>query len=282
MDPLARILSTEADVYVARGDYARAVSNGVDGVRWGTDLARDGDILALENGLLIEGSGFNNIKRSSIDRLDVRSAQALALRLEILDACRFSYTRTLQNEKITGLKRLEMIFKFQDWRKNLPTTQSSAQIITTYERLMNETIIDVALPYPRRRGVSVDGADALSKVIFGTLARQDATHLSTMGSGSFYENLRAISRLDATMLALRAFKAEHGKYPMTLSELTPTILRRVPVDPFSDKPLRYKLKAIEYSLYSVGYDGVDDGGKALPKRAKPNAKGDIVAGVNTP
>jgi hypothetical protein len=36
---------------------------------------------------------------------------------------------------------------------------------------------------------------------------------------------------------------------------------QVPTDPFDGRPLRYVVKDDEYLVYSIGTDGVDDGGQ---------------------
>jgi hypothetical protein len=61
--------------------------------------------------------------------------------------------------------------------------------------------------------------------------------------------------------ALEIFKAGNGKYPSELAELTPAILKQVPIDVFADKPLIYKQIGSGYLLYSIGCDMKDDGGK---------------------
>ena len=70
-------------------------------------------------------------------------------------------------------------------------------------------------------------------------------------------------------LALERFRADEGKYPEGLGELLPSYLSAVPSDPWSpsEKPLNYVVRGrLEDSqggsvlLYSVGPDGVDDGG----------------------
>lgn len=77
-----------------------------------------------------------------------------------------------------------------------------------------------------------------------------------------------------TMLAIERFRAEHGRYPNSLSELIPDRLAELPVDPFSGATLRYKLIDAStdphrrgYLLYAVGVDGVDDGGKQSDRPA---------------
>ncbi len=282
MRELARLLHVEADVYAARGQYAKALNSALDAVRLGTDIPRGGALIASLVGNAIEGIGVGDLKKSYIEKLDARSARSLARRLEALDARRFSYVQTLQNQKTLGLGLLRHMFAEPKWRKAFPTTQTPQQITMTYNRVLDKAIINAALPYPQRRGIVEKNVDAVNESFLGIYLSDDAAKPSLATSGFSIERSRAWSRLLATMLALRAFKVEHGNYPATLNELTPKYLSRVPMDPFADnQSLRYKATGIEYSLYSVGYDGVDDGGKALPKRAQPNAKGDIVAGINT-
>jgi hypothetical protein len=68
-------------------------------------------------------------------------------------------------------------------------------------------------------------------------------------------------RLLATELALRSYQAEQGRPPTSLEQLVPQYLQRVPDDPFRAGPVVYQLQKTNWLLYSVGEDGVDDGGK---------------------
>ena len=68
-------------------------------------------------------------------------------------------------------------------------------------------------------------------------------------------------RIVVTAIALKRCQLKHGNYPAELSGLTPEFLPSVPLDPVDGKPLRYRLNADgTFLLYSVGEDGVDDGG----------------------
>lgn len=108
--------------------------------------------------------------------------------------------------------------------------------------------------------------------------------ISVASTRFFIEKARAQNALLATSLALRAYQLEHKSYPATLTALAPDYLEQIPTDPFSLKaPLCYQVKGDSYLLYSVGPDGEDDGGTAIPARDKstePDSKGDIVAGIN--
>ena len=63
--------------------------------------------------------------------------------------------------------------------------------------------------------------------------------------------------------AIERFRNDHKKLPDALDQLVPKYIAAVPNDVFTGKPLRYKIKSdSHYILYSIGEDGVDDGGSA--------------------
>ena len=62
-------------------------------------------------------------------------------------------------------------------------------------------------------------------------------------------------------IALRAFERERGTLPPSLEALVPTYLGSVPRDWFSESALR--LDRRERMVYSVGSDGVDNGGRPI-------------------
>jgi hypothetical protein len=68
------------------------------------------------------------------------------------------------------------------------------------------------------------------------------------------------SRLLATDLALRAYKSQHGEYPKNLQDLAPQYLSRVLDDSFG-RPFVYRQSGSSFVLYSLGKDGVDNGGE---------------------
>jgi hypothetical protein len=74
-------------------------------------------------------------------------------------------------------------------------------------------------------------------------------------------------------LAAKRFQLAHDKLPANLNELVPEFLDAVPADPFDGKPLRYKQTATGAVIYSVGSDGIDDGGRELDARGIPYADG---------
>jgi hypothetical protein len=67
--------------------------------------------------------------------------------------------------------------------------------------------------------------------------------------------------LSIVALALTMYKADKGKYPSKLSELAPDYLQVLPPDIFSGKDMIYRPEGKGYILYSVGENGIDDGGR---------------------
>ncbi len=69
--------------------------------------------------------------------------------------------------------------------------------------------------------------------------------------------------LDVTRLgiACKIYKAKHGVFPDSLTQLVPAVLPDLPVDPFSGKPFVYKKSDSGFILYSLGSNKKDDGGR---------------------
>ena len=74
-------------------------------------------------------------------------------------------------------------------------------------------------------------------------------------------------RATETILALKAYKLEKGKSPSNLSDLVPTYLSQMPIDPFDGKPLRYSREKM--LIYCVGKDLQDSGAVNIRKTYTP-------------
>lgn len=84
----------------------------------------------------------------------------------------------------------------------------------------------------------------------------------------------AHERLLAGELALRSYQSEQRRVPARLDDLVTNYLSKVPQDPFTAKPLIYLAQGTNWLLYSVGPDGIDDGGRPAGRRWP--VKGDIL------
>lgn len=68
-------------------------------------------------------------------------------------------------------------------------------------------------------------------------------------------------RCSRVAVAVERFRRDNGgEVPAGLEQLVPKYLTEVPMDPATGHPVRYGRDAVSYTIYSVGSDGVDDGG----------------------
>jgi hypothetical protein len=69
-------------------------------------------------------------------------------------------------------------------------------------------------------------------------------------------------RANATIaVAMTRYRLDHGAYPDKLTALVPDYLDEIPADPFDGQSIRVLHGDDAWTIYSVGPDGKDDGGK---------------------
>jgi hypothetical protein len=92
-----------------------------------------------------------------------------------------------------------------------------------------------------------------------------------------HKRLTAHFRLLTAELAARCYQSDQGRAPSSLEQLVPKYLQRVPLDPFNhDRPMLLRPQGTSWLLYSVGEDGVDDGGKRVGRSGSGTVtKGDL-------
>lgn len=83
---------------------------------------------------------------------------------------------------------------------------------------------------------------------------------------------RGIANRDATRaaVAIERYRLRHGTVPKALDALVPDLLPEVPLDPFDGQPLRYRVDEAGYRVYSVGLDGIDQGGDTSAELHAPS------------
>jgi hypothetical protein len=71
----------------------------------------------------------------------------------------------------------------------------------------------------------------------------------------------------STACALERYRLANGHFPETLNSLVPQYLKELPRDIMDGQPLRYRRTDDgQFVLYSVGSDGVDNGGQLVGRR----------------
>ena len=82
--------------------------------------------------------------------------------------------------------------------------------------------------------------------------------------------------IETLAVALACYHTENSRWPVELKDLSPSLIKDIPTDRFSGKPLIYKPRADGYLLYSIGKNRQDDGGENPLNNSR---KDDIIAEV---
>ncbi|MES2464371.1 MAG: hypothetical protein V4671_27740 [Armatimonadota bacterium] len=313
---LARLLNAEGQVRETNGDLGGAAQSRLDAIHLGTEVPRGGNLIASLVGMACENIGRGPLW-SLADKLSGTEARAAAKRLEEMNAQRMPWAEALVEEKWSTEAGLLKEFQtkstlrfcreatqmvsgdsndadtgwYEDLSRMAPmmiplVKTSKTRIAQDHAAYMDSVIARARLPYAAASTYSMPPMpnDPINAILFPVF---EGAHIRDA-------DVRMQNSLLITVLALRAYQAEQGAYPEDLNALvTNGYLKQVPSDPFSasgNAPARYRrLVDGNYLLYSVGPDGKDDAGTAIPARkgitsrmsVEADSKGDFVVGVNT-
>jgi len=151
--------------------------------------------------------------------------------------------------------------KITAWLATRKVTGLFKKDLTFYLNAMATNIAMAELPYPERLQsgrhavLSSPNRDPLNSYLdlpmLAKLFLRDA-------------NQTAQIRVARTALAVERHRRAHeNALPANLTELVPTYLDTVPLDPADGQMLRFKKRNPGYVIYSMGSDANDDGGKEL-------------------
>lgn len=268
---LATLVTLEGNESAQAGDLAGAADRYLDVVRFGGDV---GDGLVIH---ALVGTGTEQIGLHALGRL-VRSGRLDAALLDRIERER----RILEGERASLALGLAGERRILGGLGDALDTWSSS----FGEPLVLETVV----PYRALAARAVSVADPLCREFESALekddieawrqlvAKSDAVVGSSwnpllrlvMGYGGFGEqgtrsmrlfltarDTLAWFRLVQAAVTLERAKRAGGRYPRDAAALD---LPRDPFDP--QRPLRYRPEGSTYRLWSIGMDGVDDGGKS--------------------
>ena len=307
----ARVLALDAQVKAAQGDYGGAIRSQIDAMQMGVMVSHGSVVIGDLVGRAIEAIGRRHAW-STIDRLSEADARSAARRLDTLLAQRTSYADVLLQEK--WLAQASMIANGRtknNWQiareyvegldadsenRNKARTlgltvllavRSKRRHFADYTDTMDALIAQAKRPYDPSYSGPPKSSDLAVEIIVPVFLPAHFRHLQGEMEDSLF----------TAAVALRAYHARHNDYPTSLDALVRDgILTRIPTDPFApalNTPLGYRRNSDRtYTLYSVGPDGRDDGGKPVnatqqSDNTKPryfpekDDKGDWVVGVNT-
>ncbi len=295
---LARALAIAGRLKMRQGDWPGALACDLDALQLGEEMQHGEGLMSGDIGSDCQICGRRDVW-TIVRHLPGPQARAATRRLATIMARTPSYADRLREDKKFFLTQINeplsqaavAPYSFGQAMGNANYADflrsymyGKRDLLRQWTRIMDKGIAGAGQPYSatnNRPGITWDnscGAAGLWVEFVSNRYRCDFTANETQNS------------LLSTACALQAYHTEHGRYPDQLSALTPAYLPAIPVDPFGvNKPLCYKRTGANYLLYSIGPDGVDDGGKASSDgrpgasntaRITSYSKGDIVAGVN--
>lgn len=299
----SRLVILEARLCERNGDLEKAIGNCLDAIKLGHDLGKDRILLSklvdvaifyiaedallslVRNDKLTPQLAKNTLK--SLLQLDGKAVSAKEALLGEMATATPGLTKFL-GETLSDIDRhkelLERILKEYDrlakeyfgtiisymvqgkYSEIIPFAESFCDEIRNEMRVFQQaqTIVQAIL----------FGSDIRPKAIANILALMLLPAIARFPNDVARADAR--SRAIATVLAVRLFKMEKGRYPQSLDELVPEYLENVPLDPFDLKPLRYRKRQGKWIVYSIGPDGKDDGGVENYTHIQPEEGTDLI------
>lgn len=192
------------------------------------------------------------------------------------------YDRAMRLEVALGRATFEQIREHPEQLRDGPTlgpngTQFAADVysgwlwdpvyaydMATYMAVAARQYEASKLPWRQGQPVFAEVERTVSGLVFARLTKMLAPVYSKAARARDQSLARVA--LCRVALELKAYKARNGHYPDTLAELQQHLAWDVPEDVFSGDAPAYRLSGDGFVLYSVGPDGVDNGGIAGVER----------------
>ena len=310
LSKLALLMMQRNRVYAADKQWDKALNGTVEIIRIGVGSISNGGTVDMSIGNDLQDLGREDAWKW-IAHSDAPTALQAAQSLQLLDNSLRSADNAIQEEKWRELAVLKGIVSSPEWiefqrngkglgatlaqaLKNPAEVQalrkiSAADVLRHYLETMDAVAAQAALPFNLDTAPIEPAGDPFSDfwTSLYTMSRPDTKDRKyglLVLRRVRWEKTRTGNRLLMTAIALQAFVKDNAHYPEKLEELRGKYLPEIPVDPFGhNAPLRYQRQGETYALYSVGPNGVDNGGTPIENKdgkmvAKLSAEGDIVAG----
>ena len=256
----------ESSAYSLRGEHNAALQSGIDVLQLGADYGRGGGVISYANGDILSARA-HRVTGHNVPHLDAAQSKAAAKRLEKLLETRPTLAQAWEQHKWAEQLLFLESFGQKNWRMmgllgTAPPTWldgvrvysiSKKQILADIGAKYDHQIANTRLPYPAQKPPLAFPDDRFAAFI----PVLTSAHFTSARAGS-------MNRALLLRLALRAYQLERGAPPRDLQKLVPTYIKAVPADPFgAGEPFRYRTDGVNYTLWSIGPDGVDDGGTPI-------------------
>lgn len=280
----ARLLSMQASARREHARYLDAAQASIHAMRLGHDVATQRTLISLLVGIACEAIGRQALEQT-IPHMSARDSLTAIQWLQEAEKERIPFVETVQGEAMFPRRT------FIAFTQELASPDADLAEVERQNELPPGSLTDLAKSWramdkliaaslgranqPYWQPVpEIKAQDALAELFVSPdLLRSGRTHV-TRGEAQLH--------LAVPHLAAHAYWQNEGKPPAILDALVPDYLAEVPTDPFSGKPLQSSARDGEFVVYSVGPDGVDDGGKDIGVPFEQGAKGDIAVRLAVP
>ncbi len=272
MRSLARLLSLDIRVKVARGDAAGAVES-LEAL-YATHVALAHQLTLVEQlvEMAIEGVAFAETEHllGQLDLTDEQLARIEA-RLAALDI-QGGLTTGLVGERAMGYHAFHHLHDLPELAA-MPGLAPQGQLSRPadcewYLQLLGELIAASREPFPEARNRAQAVERKLKARVGSKNPLEKLKYVATMlmlpaTSAAFDASARTLAHREALRVAVAAerYRLQTGAFPTQAADLVPAFLPAVPADPFDGLPIRLKASQAEVIVYSVGRDGQDNGGQ---------------------
>jgi hypothetical protein len=265
---LARLLWAKGRVEAEQGDYDAAINSDMDAIQMGQMMPHGAPLIGSLVGIAVEAIGGKNAG-GYIVHLNARQARAAAKRMEQIIALHIPWADMLQEEKWTQQVSLVKLFRDPKWHEEMAQMASPAddedsdkrnrmeklrdtvrlylvnkhEVMYNYTHYMDQLIANAGLPYAAHPADPPVPSDPVCQVVAigGNMGRDKAVEMDARNAQL------------CLSLALRAYRLEHGEYPLNLQSLVPAYLNRLPDDPYAlQGSYGYVRDKVGYTLSSGG------------------------------
>ncbi len=273
---LAALLCEEATLLAVKGDIPGAVEDCLGTFKLASQMANQRD---CDNGFAavdIYEEASRHLYSVLSDVRDPLVCQKVVAQLEELGARRITCSAFMSEalEELvdvlymvradpTSLQGTEagegsLMFGDAEWLSALAVMPESEfqREIARMRSTLAPFIAALDRPYPELQSLpepELDDASPLSGLV------RDGVRSLPTTVGRVSQTKTQIAATEA-MAAVKWYQLQTGTFPGSLDALVPGYLPAAPIDPFSGEPLRYRKTDTGAAIYSVGYDGKDDGG----------------------
>jgi hypothetical protein len=281
---LGLLLVLETRYLQKQQDTTGVVRNLEDGIRLSQLCCKQGGLFNKLFGLALERN-FITIIQSEFQKTtpDIDFLESVERSLYDLSYTKELASEIFLNERKLVIARFKKLLEFSDEELFLISKQFSLNLdrvsieegMKIYNRYTDELLSALKESF-------YTGLTKASEISDEFNGKKDILPDSLSGSTIplWHDLLKRIAFASVTLdiaqtaVSIIVFQNKKGRIPHELSELVPYNLKSVPIDPFSNKPLKYIEEEKRWLLYSYGSDMKDD--KAIIRAVNASEKGDIV------